>query len=156
MLVVLARCIRPDYAIAGYPEYGTDTAQLDAQQRRELTRAADEILSSQFTRLPVRAFLVIGNADKALRKAVPERAAFEQEISTQRAEAGREALLKELTRLAGGPAIRNLVRHQAVGIGNSRPRFAHASSEAQMRQNRRIEIVIARCPVSDPCCCCAM
>jgi flagellar motor protein MotB len=142
----------PDFVISGYPEYATDPAKLDASQRAEIRRAAETIVASLSTRTPVRAFVVVGHADKALRKPVGERAKFEREISQKRADAGREALLKELTRLAGGPAIKHIVQHRGVGVGNLKPVVKHAATEKQMRQNRRIEIVCARCVVTDPHC----
>jgi flagellar motor protein MotB len=148
----LAKGTCPDFVISGYPEYGSDPCSLDHRQRCELTRAAHHVLSSLFTRIPIRAFLVVGHADKALRKPVSERAAFEREISQQRADAGREALLKELTILAGGPAIRWMVQHHAIGIGNLRPLVGYARFEEEMRRNRRIEIVCASWPVSEPVC----
>jgi len=148
----MAKWTRPDIVISGYPEYGTNPDMLDSNQRRDLTCAANMIIRSLSTMHPVRAFLVVGHADKALRKPLNERAAFEQEVSQQRADAGREALLREMVRLAGGPAIRRMVDHAAIGIGNLRPVCANAASEAQMRQNRRIEIVFARALVCPPRC----
>lgn len=148
----LSKCTRPDFVISGYPEYGSDPDKLDPFQRRELSRAAQHIRNSLITRDTIRAFVVVGHADKALRKPMQERAAFEREISQQRADAGREALLKELTRLAGGPAIKWAFRHCAIGIGNLRPVVTNAATEGEMRKNRRIEIVCVYWPVSKPCC----
>jgi len=31
-----------------------------------------------------------------------------------------------------------------IGVGNARPIFAHAATEAQMRKNRRVEIFLFR------------
>jgi outer membrane protein OmpA-like peptidoglycan-associated protein len=149
---LMARCGRADFVISGYPEYGTDPHKLTPAQRSELTRAATVILSSLSALTPVRAFLVVGHADKALRKAPHERAAFEQEVSQKRADAAEAALLHELIQLAGGPAIQYIVYHDAIGIGNLRPVVAHAATEEQMRKNRRIEIMLARLAPGRPRC----
>ena len=73
-------------------------------------------------------------------------------MSQQRADGGSKALLHELTRRAGGPAIAGILQHRAIGIGNLRPVVANAVTEEQMRKNRRIEITIIQCQLTPPNC----
>jgi outer membrane protein OmpA-like peptidoglycan-associated protein len=143
---------KPEFVISGYPEYGSDPAKLDSHQRAELHRAAVTILMSLYSKTPVRAALVLGHADKALRVAAQQRSAFEQEVSQKRADAGLTALLKQLADLAGSDGVTYLFRRHAIGIGNHNPIYKAAATEAQMRKNRRIEIYLARCPLSKPRC----
>jgi outer membrane protein OmpA-like peptidoglycan-associated protein len=141
-----------DFVITGYLEYRTDPNALTGKQRETLDRAAQTIRNSHYTMTPIRAFLVIGHADRALRKASHEREAFEQKISQQRAAAARTALLREIRRLPGGESIASSLDHLAIGMGNHRPLVPHAASEAEMKMNRRIEIVLVGYPLSPPRC----
>src|SRR6185295_3500094 len=84
-----------DAVLDGYPEYATGVDQLDVEQRRVLAGVAEAIVRSHSTRSPVDAVAVIGHADKALRKPVAERAAFEMDVSQQRATSARQMLLAQ-------------------------------------------------------------
>jgi flagellar motor protein MotB len=131
-----------DAVLDGYPEYATGVTQLDPDQRRVLTAVADRIVRSHLTLQPIDAVLVVGHADKALRKAVAERAGFELDISRQRASSARLMLLDAAQTLAGGAHFSKVLLVVDVGIGNGRPVFASAATEAQMRKNRRVEIFL--------------
>jgi len=132
-----------DAVIDGYPEYATEPRELEAQQRSALFRLAQAIVDSHSTgRRPVQAIVVIGHADKALRKAPNERAAFELKISGDRAESARKLLLSEVRRLAFEAHYSKVMLCVATGLGNLRPVIANAANEAQMRKNRRVEVFL--------------
>lgn len=148
---LLARGGKPDFLIDGYPEYGTE-ASLDAHQRRVLRQVAEQIVQSRATMSPVKALLVVGHADKALRKAVNERAAFEQEISVHRATSARKLMLDYVLDLSQGAHYAKTLISSAIGVGNKHPVVANAASEAQMKKNRRVEIYLGQCMLTPPLC----
>ena len=152
LFAVMAQAGKADFVIDGYPEYGTDSTNLDSIQKNILRHAAQIIVQSQSTMTPIRAALVIGHADKALRKAPSERVAFELEISQRRASSACEALLKEVNRLAQGAHFAKTLQRGTLGVGNRNPLISNASTEAQMRKNRRVEILFARHLLSMPRC----
>lgn len=129
----------PDFTIAGFPEYATE---LGADQRQILLRAANAIALSQEGFNPVVAAIVLGHADKALRKAIGERASFEHEVSQKRATAAADALVRELITQSFGAHYARTLRTLALGVGNSKAIYAHAANETEMRQNRRVEIYL--------------
>jgi flagellar motor protein MotB len=129
----------PDFTIAGFPEYATE---LGGDQRQILLRAASAIALSQEGFNPVVAAIVIGHADKALRKAVSERASFEHDISQKRATAAAGSLVHELITQSFGAHYAKTFRTLALGVGNTKALFANAANEMEMRQNRRVEIYL--------------
>jgi flagellar motor protein MotB len=131
-----------DAVLDGYPEYATGVNQLDVEQRRVLAGVAEAIVRSHSTRNPVDAVAVIGHADKALRKPVAERAAFEMDVSQQRATSARQMLLAQVQSLASGAHFSKVLLIVDIGLGNARPVFASAGTEAQMKKNRRVEIFL--------------
>lgn len=133
-----------DALIDGYPEYTTDVNQLDVEQRRTLAVVAQTIVTSHSTRSPIDAVAVIGHADKALRKPVAERAAFELDVSQQRATSARKMLLAQVQSLASNAHFSKVLLIVGVGVGNARPVFDNAATEAQMKKNRRLEIFLFR------------
>lgn len=143
---------RPDYTIAGFPEYATDVGQLDAGQRAMLHTIAARIVQSLSTRLPVRAVLVVGHADVALRKPVAERGAFELDVSRRRAASGESALLDQIAAAIGRPSGRYVVKTRAIGVGSAHRVNPHAATEAEMRANRRVQFTFLTESVSAPSC----
>jgi hypothetical protein len=133
---------KPDFVISGFPEYKTTIQSLDAAQRLELQRAALAIVNNMSTSAPVRGIIVIGNADVALRKAQSERDSFELEVSQTRADNALAFLLDEIARTSGNPAARYMFKTRAVGVGSANRKIINAATEAEMRQNRRIEFVL--------------
>jgi hypothetical protein len=132
----------PDFVVSGFPEYKTTIESLDAAQRLELQRAALAIVNNMSSAAPVRGIIAIGNADVALRKAQSERASFEREVSQARADHGLAVLLDEVARTSGNPAARYMFKTRAVGIGSANRKIVNAATEAEMRQNRRVEFVL--------------
>jgi len=146
----------PDGVMDGYPEdatdAATDAAQLDDTQRGVLRAIAERIVASHFTERPIDAVTVLGHADEALKKAPAERAAFELQVSQQRASSARQMLLAEVQALAQGAHFSNVLLCDAVGMGNKRPIVVNAADEAQMKKNRRVEIYLFESPLRHaPC-----
>ena len=142
----------PDCVLSGFPEYATGPESLAADQQQALRRMAALIARSRAGFNPVVAAIVVGHADKALRKAVGERAAFEHDVSQRRATAAAERLVGELIAESHGAHYAKVFRTLAIGIGNARPRFANAANEVQMQQNRRVEITLLSCWTGLPSC----
>lgn len=142
MLTGLVTKAAPDAVLHGYPEYQTTIDKLDAQQRAAFARIADAIVRSHSTRRPITAVAVVGHADRALRKPVSERAAFEMEVSKARAASARQLLLARVQSLASGAHFSKVLLVVDVGVGNTLPVFKTAVNEAQMKQNRRVEIFL--------------
>jgi len=152
-LTQMAQGQTPDTVIDGYPEYATGLDQLEQLQRQALLLAAQTIVRSYETQCPIKAVVVIGHADKALRKPVQERAAFELEISQLRATSARNTLLSEVRRLAYDAHFSKVLPSVAKGVGNQRPVIHNAATEAQMKKNRRIEVFLFQMPLPAPRCC---
>ena len=154
LLLALGATSTPDYVLSGFPEYATGPESLAADQRQTLRTVAAVITRSQASYVPVVAALITGHADKALRKPVGERSAFERDVSQRRATAAADRLLRELVAESSGAHFAKIFRHVAIGLGNGKPRHLNATSELQMQQNRRVEITLltrrtnqARCGV---------
>lgn len=143
---------KADISIDNYPEYATAISQLEGEQKSLLLRAAQMIVRSQHTLTPICGFVVIGHADRALRKAASEREAFELEVSEKRAVSASDALLAEVRRLAHDAHFSKVMRHAAVGVGHSKPMVHNAATEAQMRRNRRVEVLFAARRLTPPHC----
>ncbi|PVX75205.1 OmpA family protein [Paraburkholderia unamae] len=140
-LAMLAKtALHPDFTISGFPEYATGPTTLAPEQQRILRDAVIAIARSQVTLQPVAAAIIVGHADKALRKPLQERASFELDISQKRATAAAQSLIQELITQSCGAHYAKTFRYLAFGIGNAKPRHANALNEQQMRENRRIEI----------------
>jgi hypothetical protein len=95
-LVQMTAMRRADVTIDSYPEYET---HLKAEQKHALQQAADVILRSYFTWSPIKAVVVVGHADQALRKPICDRTAFECTISQRRADSTRVTILREISQL---------------------------------------------------------
>lgn len=145
-LAEMAESRLADTVVDGYPEYATRIDQLEPQQREAFLRAAETIVRSYSTRSPIGAIAVLGHADRALRKPVHDRAAFELEISQLRATSARDALLREIRRLAFDAHFSKVLPAASEGRGNQRPAVRNAATEAQMRKNRRVELFLFQAP----------
>jgi flagellar motor protein MotB len=152
MLVRLASSGRPDAVIDGYPEYATDPARLDPAQRHALRLVSEAIVRSRSTHAPVEAVVVLGHADKALRKPVPQRAAFEFEVSLHRALSARQLILKEVRRLAFDAHYSKVLACLPAGMGSARLVVPNAATESQMRRNRRVEVFLFQHHLAAPRC----
>jgi flagellar motor protein MotB len=138
--------------IDGYPDYATDPASLEPVQRHALRTVAETIVRSRSTQTPIEAVVVLGHADTALRKPVPQRASFELEVSQNRALSARELILKEVRRLAYDAHYSKVLPCVAAGMGSTRLVVKNAATEAQMRKNRRVEIFLFQRQLSPPRC----
>jgi flagellar motor protein MotB len=145
---------QPDAVIDGYPEYRTSIKDLDPRQSNEFHRIVHAIFASLFTKNPVRAVVIVGHADRALRIAAGKRKAFEQDISEKRAESAQDLLSEELNKLAASDSGQYLVYSRALGVGATMLKIARAANEAQMRKNRRVEFRLFREGVGAPNCDC--
>lgn len=152
LLAGIATSGKPDVSIDGYPEYATDISKLDAPQRALLKNAAARIVRSHATLSPIVAYVVVGHADRALRKAANEREAFELDVSEQRARSACKLLLEEVQRQAWQAHYSKVLMTVEVGVGYSNPIVPGAATEAQMRRNRRVEIQFAARHLSAPRC----
>ena len=132
-----------DALIDGYPEYATDVNQLDVEQRRTMAVVAQTIVTSHSTRSPIDAVAVIGHADKALRKPVAERAAFEWTSASSAPPRRGKCSSRRCSRSPPTPTSARVLI-VGLGVGNARPVFDNAATEAQMKKNRRLEIFLFR------------
>lgn len=138
-----------DYSVDGFPEYAT---QLDHDQRLIVKQVASRIIHSFITDLPVRAVMVVGNCDVALKKpAGSQRTAFEQEVSDARAAIGEQVLLEEVVKV-GGPNAPGCFLTSAIGIGSANRTVLHPVNESQMRKNRRVDFVLFNDSLHRPRC----
>jgi hypothetical protein len=149
---LLPKCSGEEYDIAGYPEYGT--LPLEEDQTRVIKTVAQKIVTSQSTNAPYVAFIVVGHADTALRKPPNERAEFEQQVSEQRADAARNALLTEIMKLKDGDKVAKKILYKTRGEGSKyllyRPTPGRQLSLSEMKANRRVEIFLAQCLLPEP------
>ena len=83
---------------------------------------------------------------------VSERAQFELEVSNKRAAAAADSLKREVELRSWGAHYAKCFRAMAIGIGNARPRYVYATNELQMRQNRRVDIVLLSQVLGQPRC----
>lgn len=131
---------RPDLVMADFPEYATDLAALGRGNLNRLKQFAFKVASSLATPSPVRAVMVVGYADVALRVGTSQRSAFEYDVSLRRAESGRDYFMAELARAAGHPSVQFQVRCDILALGSANRVVVNAATEADMRKNRRVEL----------------
>ena len=125
----------------GFPEYESD---LTPDQLQKIDALAKEIVRSNDTRDPIFEFRVEGHADVARRISNPsERRAQEQTISEQRAANGFNLLVTALKK-NGGEQLANKIAKgsEAFGLGSTRLKVPHATTEAQFRMNRRVGFIV--------------
>src|SRR5262249_51523309 len=89
-------------------------------------------------------FEVHGHADQTLRIAAgAERDRTEFEVSRDRAENARDLLLQMIEEEGGKPIIAGIKANaEAKGFGSKHRIFTPATTEPQMRKNRRVEIFL--------------
>lgn len=146
------QCVNTKHIISGFPEYAVTPEKLEAEQQAILRRIASEIAASFNTGMPIVAILAVGHADAALRKPIAERAAFERNISQQRAENTLSQIMTELRRLSGATS-RDFVsgmQTRAIGVGSTQRLVTSPKTEFERRLNRRVEILPARCALPPP------
>lgn len=137
----------PDETIDGFPEFAftVDTIN-DPLVKEKLRKIAKRIVASHNSGRPNRiiGFEVHGHADQTLRIAVgPERDRAEFEVSRDRAENAKALLLQMIEEEGGKPIIAGIkANSEASAFGSTHRIFRPATTEPQMRKNRRVEIFL--------------
>lgn len=135
----------PDETIDGFPEFAftVDTIK-DHLVEQKLRRIAKKIVASHNSPHKIIGFEVHGHADQTLRVAAgPDRDRTELEVSRDRAENAKEMLLRMIEEEGGKPIITGIkVNSVAIGLGSKHRIFKPATTEPQMRKNRRVEIFL--------------
>lgn len=136
---------KPDETIDGFPEFAftVDTIN-DPEVERKLRDLARKIVASHKTSRRIIGFEVHGHADVTLRiPAGAERERTEQEVSRDRAENAKAALLKMIEDEGGKPIIAGIrANADAKGFGSKHTKFNPATNETERRRNRRVEIFL--------------
>lgn len=138
------KCLCPFSTVDGFPEYQTGNQGLDAKQLCALDATVKAIIQSQYTTNPICCVLVVGHSDVALRKPVPERTRFEDDISQQRADVAWERISAELRRQSLGSHYAIAMMHFELGAGSRSRKHLQPKNESEMRKNRRVEFYFAR------------
>ncbi|WP_180982613.1 OmpA family protein [Methylocella silvestris] len=129
--------------VSGFTQYKTHVSDLPASESAKIDAVADAIVTSyRAGRHPIIGVLIVGHADQDLSRGV----AFEQEISIERAECVREALLSSLQSRTGAGLMPLQVKEAAVrtaGVGATQRVVTHPINEAQRAQNRRVVLYLA-------------
>jgi outer membrane protein OmpA-like peptidoglycan-associated protein len=135
----------PDETIDGFPEFAftVDTIK-DPEVERKLRKLAKRIVASHNGPDRIIGFEVHGHADQTLRVAAgAERDRVELEVSRDRAENAKELLIKMIEEEGGTPIIAGIKANAAAaGFGSKHRVFKPATTEPQMRKNRRVEIFL--------------
>lgn len=144
----------PDETIDGFPEFAftVDTIN-DPEVEKALRRIAKRIVvSHQSGRQRIIGFEVHGHADQTVRIAKGEaRDKAEFEVSRDRAENCRNLLLQMIEEEGGKPIIDGIkINSDANGFGSAHRKFKPATTEPQMKRNRRVEIFLKEFVPPDP------
>jgi hypothetical protein len=144
----------PDTTIGGFPEFAftVDTIN-DPEVEKSLRRMAKRIVAShQSGNRRIIGFEVHGHADQTVRIAKGEaRDKAEFEVSRDRAENCRNLLLKFIEEEGGKRIIEGIkINSDATGFGSAHRKFKPATTELQMKQNRRVEIFLKEFIPPDP------
>lgn len=136
----------PDETIDGFPEFAftVDTIN-DPVVKQKLRKIAKQIVASHSGGSKrIIGFEVHGHADQTLRIAAgPERERAEFEVSRDRAEHAQQLLLEMIEEEGGKPIIAGIkANSKAKGFGSKYRVFKPATTEPQMRKNRRVEIFL--------------
>ena len=136
----------PDEVIDGFPEFAfTVDAIKDPVVKDKLRKIAKKIVASHASG-PNRiiGFEVHGHADQTVRIAAgAERDQAEFEVSRDRAENARDLLFQLIEEEGGKPIITGIkANSDAQGFGSKHRIFKPATTEPQMRTNRRVEIFL--------------
>jgi hypothetical protein len=156
LISALPKSGTPLLVMDGYPEYATTANDLDPADRKKIKDLALKIVQSHKTNTPIVAFVVVGHADTALRKAASDRAQFEQDVSEKRADSVRNVILDEIMTHPSGKLVASTINFKSVGAGSrflkKVPTASHALTESEMKRNRRVEIFTADAfvPLPDP------
>lgn len=127
LLDITATCSNEQIELDDYPEYAKD---LTSKQKERLGFIAETLVKGFMTRSPIAGIAVVGHADRALRKPVHERQAFEDEISRNRAINAHKALMDELRRTLGGDKVAAPVNAKPTWVGSRELEIPHATTEA--------------------------
>ena len=142
-----------DYEIFGFPEFDASVADLRSDQKQVLESIVSKIASSQSTRSPIVALLVVGHADKARTKPLEQRATFEQVISEMRATSATKLILDSVKKRTNEEVVMR-IRHRARGEGSkflfNRDNPNKLPTNAEMERNRRVEIFLVIAHFPDP------
>jgi hypothetical protein len=136
----------PDETIDGFPEFAftVDTIK-DPFVKEKLRKIARRIVASHNSG-PNRiiGFEVHGHADQTLRIAAgPGRDRTEFEVSRDRAENAQQLLLQMIEEEGGKPIIAGIkANSEAKAFGSKHRIFKPATTDPQMRKNRRVEIFL--------------
>jgi flagellar motor protein MotB len=84
--------------------------------------------------------VVVGHADKALRKPVSDRTAFEYTISQRRADSTRVTILREISQLAHDAHFSKVLLCVAIGVGSTQLVVQNPITENEMEKNRRVQL----------------
>jgi hypothetical protein len=133
---------KPDEVIDGFPEFAFTSS--DPEVERKLRALARRIVASHQGGDRIIGFEAHGHADKTLRPPPGQSAAqTEMEVSVDRAENAKELLLQFIEQEGGKPIIAGIrANASAKGFGSAHRIFAPATTPAQMKQNRRVEIFL--------------
>lgn len=142
----LPQCLNSKRIISGYSEYGVAPS---GEQRALVWQIAAEIMRSASSPTPVVVLLVVGHADRAPKKPPEQRAAFEQQISRERAEGTCALVLNEL-RILGEKVLVDRLQSRSIGMGVTQLLLTHAKSEDERRINRRVEVFLVQCTPPPP------
>lgn len=135
--------------IFGYPEFAFTIDTLKPDQRKALDDLAARIVASQTTNQPIRAVTIFGHADVALRESTANRARTEMEVSSDRAEAAKEAL-KDAIRKRSGDKVVAKIHMRAKGVGSAFREVIPARTEEEMKRNRRVEFFVTEVILPPP------
>jgi hypothetical protein len=133
----------PDETIDGFPEFDVELER-NAEVKERLRKIAKKIVASH-SNSPRRiiGFEVHGHADRTMRLTGAERETTEFEVSRDRAENAMKLLLQMIEEEGGTPIIAGIkANSKATGFGSKHRLFDPATTEAQMRKNRRVEIFL--------------
>ncbi len=137
---------KADETIDGFPEFAftVDTIP-DPEVKKKLKAIAKRIVASHSGPNRIIGFEIHGHADQTVRIAAgAERDRAELEVSRDRAENAKELLLQMIRDEPGGtPIIAGIEANaDAAGFGSNHRIFKPATSDPQMRRNRRVEIFL--------------
>jgi len=138
---------RPDETIDGFPEF-TVTLELihDPAVMGKLRALAKRIVLSHDGADRIIGFEVHGHADATMRFSDRKEAErTEMEVSKERADNARELLLQLIEQEGGKPIIQGIRANASTkGFGSRHRVFVPATTEPQMKKNRRVEIFLRR------------
>lgn len=130
-------------SVGGFTRYKTQETDLPESERRKIDLVAERIVASfRPGSLPVLGILFVGHADQDLARG----AAFEREVSLERAERAREAVCRAVQRRAGAGLLALQVKSvvmRTAGVGAAQRLFTHPINEPQRAANRRVVMFIA-------------